>query len=226
MLQTVVVQTEKDRPALYPTMNSSTPVNLGDIETPEQPINLAESTGMKGNAFAQVDYVEVQTKKEENPVLLHPMTVLFPESKVTAIMGPSGSGKSTLLNFVTGTLESGLTAKGMVKLSGRMGFVPQDDRLHGFYTCGSYVEHYSRLTGAKDNFANAKQSMDLLVGLGMDSHSDTIVGDMFRKGLSGGQKRRLSIALEALSSPETLFLDEPTSGKILFLSRSRNLFMI
>lgn len=226
MLQTVVVQTEKDRPALYPTMNSSTPVNLGDIETPEQPINLAESTGMKGNAFAQVDYVEVQTKKEENPVLLHPMTVLFPESKVTAIMGPSGSGKSTLLNFVTGTLESGLTAKGMVKLSGRMGFVPQDDRLHGFYTCRSYVEHYSRLTGAKDNFANAKQSMDLLVGLGMDSHSDTIVGDMFRKGLSGGQKRRLSIALEALSSPETLFLDEPTSGKILFLSRSRNLFMI
>jgi ABC-type transport system involved in cytochrome bd biosynthesis fused ATPase/permease subunit len=92
-----------------PSPPPKTRVNLGDIEAHEQtkgPINLTESTVMKGTAFAQVDYVEVQTNKEENPVLLHPMTVLFPESKVTAIMGPSGSGKSTLLNFVTGTLES------------------------------------------------------------------------------------------------------------------------
>lgn len=190
-------------------------LDLGDTENPgliNNQINLAESTGMKGNAFAQVDYVSVQSKLEDKPVLLHNMTVLFPESKVTAILGPSGSGKSTLLNFVTGTLQKGLEAEGMVQLSGRMGFVPQDDRLHGFYTCRSYAEHYSRLTGAADNFANVKHSMDLLVNLGMDSHADTIVGDMFRKGLSGGQKKRLSIALEALSSPETLFLDEPTSG--------------
>ena len=191
-------------------------MDLGDTENPsliKNQINLAESTGMKGNAFAQVDYVSVKSKLEDKPVLLHNMTVLFPESKVTAILGPSGSGKSTLLNFVTGTLQNGLEAEGMVQLSGRMGFVPQDDRLHGFYTCRSYAEHYSRLTGAVDNFANVKHSMDLLVNLGMDSHADTIVGDMFRKGLSGGQKKRLSIALEALSSPETLFLDEPTSGE-------------
>lgn len=54
--------------------------------------------------------------------------------------------------------------------------------------------------------------MSLLSDLGLDRHADTIVGDLFRKGLSGGQQRRLSVALEALSGPETLFLDEPTSG--------------
>lgn len=175
-------------------------------------IDLGESTGMKGNAFAQVKSVEVKKSKKENTVLLESMTVLFPESKVTAILGPSGSGKTTLLNFVTGTLEDSLTAEGVVQLSGRMGFVPQDDRLHGFYTCRTYVNHYSNLTGAQNNFANARHAMELLLSLGMDAHADTIVGDMFRKGLSGGQKRRLSVALEALSSPETLFLDEPTSG--------------
>ena len=52
----------------------------------------------------------------------------------------------------------------------------------------------------------------LLTKLGLSGQSDTIVGDIFLKGLSGGQKRRLSIALEALSEPQNFFLDEPTSG--------------
>ena len=97
-------------------------------------INLASGTGTKGNAFARVDNVEV-ISRSGNSVILHPMTVLFPESKVTAIMGPSGSGNSTLLNFLTGTIVSNLHAEGLVNLSGQMGFVPQEDHLHGFYSC-------------------------------------------------------------------------------------------
>jgi len=165
--------------------------------------------GTKGNAFARVDSVELL---KSNRMLLHPMTVLFPESKVTAIMGPSGSGKSTLLNFITGSIQGNLKAKGEVNLAGQMGFVPQHDHLHGFYTCRTYMNHYTRLAGMKTNDENTNLVKELLKGLGMENHADTIVGDMFRKGLSGGQKRRLSVALESLSRPETLFLDEPTSG--------------
>jgi len=73
------------------------------------------------------------------------------------------------------------------------------------------MAHYARLASSDDN-VTAESGMKLLSSLGLGQHADTIVGDIFRKGLSGGQKRRLSVALEALSNPDTLFLDEPTSG--------------
>ena len=88
------------------------------------------------------------------------------------------------------------------------------------------MEHYCRLSGLKDEQAaksvtsNSGKSDEecgrqehideIFDGLGLASHKDTIVGDVFLKGLSGGQKRRLSVALEALSSPKNFFLDEPT----------------
>ena len=90
------------------------------------------------------------------------------------------------------------------------------------------MEHYCRLSGLKDEQAaksvtsntgksdsecGRQEHIDeIFDGLGLTSHKDTIVGDVFLKGLSGGQKRRLSVALEALSSPKNFFLDEPTSG--------------
>jgi len=96
-----------------------------------------------------------------------------------------------------------------VSLPGPAAFVPQDDRLHGFFTSKSYLEHYSRLAGKTPN----PQEIDnLLQDMGLTDQANTIVGDLFLKGLSGGQKRRLSIALEALTGPKNFFLDEPTSG--------------
>ena len=111
-------------------------------------------------------------------------------------------------------------------------YVPQDDRLHEFYTCQQYMEHYARLTGmkklfdccnrkkAEDNGGDDEEAADpltpstndliaeILDEVGLSGQTDTPVGGMFRRGLSGGQKRRLSVALEALSSPMNLFLDE------------------
>ena len=75
------------------------------------------------------------------------------------------------------------------------------------------MQHYSRLAGIRMPKAEIDARIDeLLAKLGLTEQKDTIVGDLFLKGLSGGQKRRLSIALEALSCPSNFFLDEPTSG--------------
>jgi len=100
-----------------------------------------------------------------------------------------------------------------VHLPGLTSFVPQDDRLHGFFTVKSYMRHYARLShvGLPSDQLDAKID-ELISQLGLTEQQGTIVGDLFLKGLSGGQIRRLSIALEALSSPDNFILDEPTSG--------------
>lgn len=77
------------------------------------------------------------------------------------------------------------------------------------------MKHYARLSGLKSKIS--EQELDtkietLLAQLGLTQQADTIVGDIFFSGLSGGQKRRLSVGLEALTDPINLFLDEPTSG--------------
>jgi len=100
----------------------------------------------------------------------------------------------------------------IVNLPGATAFVPQDDRLHGFYTCRKYMQHYARLAGLPRGAATEAKIDTLFKQLGLAGQADTIVGDIFLKGLSGGQKRRLSVALEALTEPNNFFLDEPTSG--------------
>ena len=70
--------------------------------------------------------------------------------KSMGIVGESGSGKSTLLDFITCSIQSNIVAEGQVSLPGSMAYVPQDDRLHGFYTTKKYMEHYGRLAGMKN----------------------------------------------------------------------------
>ena len=170
-------------------------------------------------------------------------------------MGPSGAGKTTLLDFLTGMLGDTVHASGKVSLPDDDAYVPQDDRLHSFYTCQGYMQHYARLKGMQpliDCCASKKAVQqdttiaieddlegdsapsaallestppnnvdvddliaDILSEVGLSSQTNTVVGGLFQRGLSGGQKRRLSVALEVLSSPLNLFLDEPTVGAII-----------
>lgn len=197
----------------------------------------------EGSGHVDVEFVKTKPslmskllcrKDEKVKTILHDFTAEFPEGCVTALMGPSGAGKTTLLDFITGMLGSSVNACGQVCLPDNDAYVPQDDRLHGFYTCQQYMEHYARLSGMKKLFdccerkkatnngdgddedeeaANLTLSTDNLIArildeVGLSAQKDTPVGGLFRRGLSGGQKRRLSVALEALSSPMNLFLDE------------------
>ena len=122
------------------------------------------------------------------------------------------TGKTTLLSVITDSIHSNVEARAKVFLPGVSTFCPQDDRLHGFYTPRSYMRHYARLAGLADSDETAARIDKLLKQLGLWEQADTIVGDVFLSGLSGGQKRRLSVALEALTEPQNFFLDEPTSG--------------
>ena len=98
-------------------------------------------------------------------------------------------------------------------MPGSTAFVPQDDLLHGFFTVQAYLRHYSNLAGVKGTRKERDAKIDTLMkDMGLWDQRNTIVGDVFLKGLSGGQKRRLSICLEALSGPNNFVLDEPTSG--------------
>jgi len=166
----------------------------------------------KNDGYALIDKVETTNGEH---TLLHEMELLFPEGSVTAILGPSGAGKSTLLSVLTDSLAVNSRAVANVHLPGQLALVPQDDRLHGFFTVKSYMQHYAILSGMHNNLSKNELNTKIdtiIADLGLSDQKSTIVGDMFLKGLSGGQKRRLSVCLEALTDPNSLFLDEPTSG--------------
>jgi len=118
-----------------------------------------------------------------------------------------------MLDILTQNLYSNLTYEGSVQKTGVVKYVSQEDHLHGFYTVRQYLDHYISLNYS--GLSPKERERIILASVectGLTSALDTIVGDIFRKGLSGGQKRRLSVALELISKPDILVLDEPTSG--------------
>ncbi|ETV94683.1 hypothetical protein H310_11663 [Aphanomyces invadans] len=143
--------------------------------------------------------------------------------EVTAIMGPSGSGKTTLLDILADRMSTG-TIAGTVDVNGKTrksesfrlmaSYVSQDDALLGSFSVLETLRYSAQLSVAANVTADERERrvQAAIDDMGLRSCADTIVGDMFRKGLSGGQKRRLSIAIELLKHPTILLLDEPTSG--------------
>ncbi|RLN33844.1 ABC transporter G family member 11 [Panicum miliaceum] len=142
--------------------------------------------------------------------------------EVLAIMGPSGCGKSTLLDALAGRLGSNVSQKGEILINGRRqklaygtsAYVTQDDVLMTTLTVREAV-HYSaqlQLPGAMPAAAKRERAEETLREMGLEGAADTRIGGWMHKGISGGQRRRVSICMEILTRPALLFLDEPTSG--------------
>jgi len=141
--------------------------------------------------------------------------------EMLAIMGPSGAGKTTLLDVMALEAHAGIS-EGCVQLNGhdmstkvfteQCALVRQQDSLWAHLTCREYLDfaiHLSTVGSAEEK----TEKLELcLTKLGLQSCADTIVGNEFQKGLSGGQKRRLSVAVAMMKNPRVLMLDEPTSG--------------
>ncbi|MEU1404636.1 FHA domain-containing protein [Streptomyces sp. NPDC005728] len=135
-----------------------------------------------------------------------------------AVVGPSGAGKSTLLNALTGqrpadhgtVLYDGRDLyHDYAELQGRVGLVPQDDILHPQLTVRAALSYAAELRFPEDTAkAERRARVDEVIGeLGLGQHAEQAVHT-----LSGGQRKRVSVALELLTKPSLLFLDEPTSG--------------
>lgn len=150
--------------------------------------------------------------------LMHDVSFRLPARTLLAVVGPSGAGKSTLLNALTGfrPADAGHIRyagrdlyTGYDELRRRIGYVPQEDLLHTSLTVRKALTYGAELRFPPD-VSPAERSMrvdEVLAELGLTNHADTRVGQ-----LSGGQRKRTSVALELLTKPSLLYLDEPTSG--------------
>lgn len=142
--------------------------------------------------------------------------------KLIGIMGASGAGKTTLLLALAG-LEKPSNGQILIngfdihqekeQIEGVIGFVSQDDLLIEELTVYENLYYNAKLCFADFTDEQLDQRvMEVLANLGLDQRKDLKVGNPLEKTISGGQRKRLNIALELIREPAILFLDEPTSG--------------
>ncbi|KAK7341247.1 hypothetical protein VNO80_24173 [Phaseolus coccineus] len=154
--------------------------------------------------------------------LLNGLSGYAEPNKIMAIMGPSGSGKSTLLDALAGRLSRNVIMSGNVFLNGKkrrleyggVAYVTQEDTMLGTLTVRETI-YYSanlRLPGSMRKEEVNERIEGTIMEMGLQECADRLIGNWHLRGISGGEKRRLSIALEILTRPTLLFLDEPTTG--------------
>ena len=151
---------------------------------------------------------------------MHDLSFTLRNGELLAIMGGSGTGKTTLLSLLNGTLTP---QQGTITINGHsitepaakalIGFVPQDDLLIEELTVYQNLWYTAKFCfeGMSDEDLD-RRVMKTLKDLGLDAAKDLKVGSPIHKFISGGQRKRLNIALELIREPAVLFLDEPTSG--------------
>lgn len=154
------------------------------------------------------------------------MSGLFKSGELTAIMGPSGAGKSSLLNALTGFSTTGVTGsiragenvcslspnstmRTLKSYTKKSCYILQDDRLNPLFTVSELMKFAADMKLGDTLTEKLKMSVitDILTTLGLSGSENTRCIN-----LSGGQRKRMSIAVELIDNPPVLFLDEPTTG--------------
>ncbi|CAN1731228.1 ABC transporter G family member 25 [Linum perenne] len=167
-----------------------------------------------------------EASSSSDRTILNGITGMVSPGEILAVLGPSGSGKSTLLNALAGRLHHGagtltgtITANDDKKISARQivrrtGFVAQDDVLYPHLTVRETLLYCAmlRLSAFSSRDEKAAAAEWAIAELGLGKCADTMIGNSFVRGVSGGERKRVSIAHELLINPSLLILDEPTSG--------------
>lgn len=167
-------------------------------------------------------WVTVPDAKGSRRPIIQGLTGYAQPGEVLAIMGPSGCGKSTLLDALAGRLGANTRQSGDILINGRTqtlaygtsAYVTQDETLITTLTVKEAV-YYSaqlQLPNSMTKSEKKERAETTIREMGLQDSMNTRIGGWGAKGLSGGQKRRVSICIEILTRPKLLFLDEPTSG--------------
>ncbi|KAF9889185.1 hypothetical protein FE257_007674 [Aspergillus nanangensis] len=169
--------------------------------------------------------------------ILKPITAEFQSGELNIIMGPSGSGKTSLLNSIARRLHSSLSTRyqvhGDMLYNGAVpsesvirsvtSFVTQDDdALMPSLTVRESLRFAAglRLPSWMSREEKNRRAEEILLKMGLKECADNLIGSALIKGISGGEKRRVTIAIQILTDPKVLLLDEPTSGLDAFTAMS------
>ncbi|CAI0439643.1 unnamed protein product [Linum tenue] len=160
-------------------------------------------------------------KEKKNKCLVSGLTGLAESHRIMAVMGPSGSGKSTFLDALAGRLSPQASMAGKVLLRGGspppllcfQSYVTQEDVFLGTLTVKETLYFGARLRLPELTTAELDEAIDeTLTKMGLEECADNTIGNWHLRGISGGERRRLSIAVEILAQPQVLCLDEATTG--------------
>ncbi|KAJ9181080.1 hypothetical protein P3X46_009247 [Hevea brasiliensis] len=192
-------------------------------------------SGMRGNKVMSLVWEDITVMADNNSYsrlltskaakgrkLLNGLSGFALPCRIMAIMGPSGSGKSTLLDSLAGRLSHNVIMTGNVLLNGKqisigsrnISYVTQEDYLLGTLTVRETLTYSAklRLPSPLTNSEINAVVENTMIKMGLQDCADKKIGNWHLRGISGGEKRRLSISLEILTQPHVMFLDEPTSG--------------
>jgi len=200
-------------------LNEGDVVTIGNVDLLFAGNTLVRRTETEAaTATGGLDVHAVTWTIEHNKTLLDNISLTARPGTLTAVIGPSGAGKSTLARLIAGythptsgtvTFEGHNIHAEYASLRSRIGMVPQDDVVHGQLTVSQALLYAAELRLPPDTTKADRQQVvaQVLAELEMTQHADTRVDK-----LSGGQRKRASVALELLTGPSLLILDEPTSG--------------
>lgn len=199
------------------TSSISPGASTHDSSSPRDPSKLSHCKfGWRDISYS----VDTQAGKKQ---ILHNVSGCVEKGKLLALMGPSGCGKTTLLNILARRLK-GSGVSGTQLLAGSTfdtatlraisTYVEQEDHLIGSLTVRETVEFAAKLAlpGSVGRKERKERTDEMLRDFGLEGVRDTKIGTPLQRGVSGGQKRRVTTASQLITLPKIIFLDEPTSG--------------
>lgn len=178
----------------------------------------------RGDILLQAENLRVEVENgTEVKRILNGVTFTVYPTEFVGLMGPSGAGKTTLLNALIGytrptygrTLLNGdELISHYDRYRGAIGYVPQEDIIHHQLTVFEALYYTARLRLPPDTTdAEISRRIDqVLASLEITETRNVLIGSPEKKGISGGQRKRVNLAMELLTNPSLLCLDEPTSG--------------